>query len=42
MGVDDLTALKHDRALDVALGNNRKTKKWKNKQKDYTKLHLMD
>lgn len=28
----------HDRALDVALGNNRKTKKWKNKQLPWSEL----
>lgn len=33
-----MTALKHDRALDVALGNNRKTKKWKNKQLQWSEL----
>lgn len=33
-----MDAIKHDRALDVALGNNRKTKKWKNKQLQWSEL----
>ena len=33
-----MAALKYDRALDVALGNNRKTKKWKNKQLPWSEL----
>lgn len=31
-------AIRHTRALDVALGNNRKTKKWKNKQLQWSEL----
>lgn len=30
--------IRHTRALDVALGNNRKTKKWKNKQLQWSEL----
>ena len=33
-----MTAVKHDRALDVALGNSRKTKQWKNKQLPWSEL----
>lgn len=33
-----MAAIKYDRALDVALGNNRKTKKWKNKQLQWSAL----
>lgn len=33
-----MAAIKYDRALDVALGNNRKTKKWKNKQLQWSEL----
>lgn len=33
-----MQAIKHDRALDVALGNNRKTKQWKNKQLLWSEL----
>lgn len=33
-----MAAVKYDRALDVALGNNRKTKHWKNKQLQWSAL----
>lgn len=33
-----MTAITYDRALDVALGNNRKTKHWKNKQLTWSSL----
>ena len=33
-----MDAIKHDRALDVALGNNRKTKNWKNRQLLWSEL----
>lgn len=33
-----MAAIKYDRALDVALGNNRKTKHWKNKQLQWSAL----
>lgn len=33
-----MAAITYDRALDVALGNNRKTKKWKNKQLQWSAL----
>ena len=33
-----MDALKHDKALDIALGNSRKTKKWKNKQMQWSEL----
>lgn len=33
-----MVTIKHNRALDVALGNNRKTKKWKNKQLQWSEL----
>lgn len=30
--------VQHDKALDVALGNSRKTKKWKNRPMQWSKL----
>jgi predicted P-loop ATPase len=33
-----MDALKHDKALDVALGNSRKTKTWKNKPMQWSEL----
>lgn len=33
-----MATIKYDRALDVALGNNRKTKHWKNKQLQWSAL----